>query len=273
MSPGSSTENYPAFAHIGLRKTRKNLNQVTCPDRDSNPGHLVSQPDALTVTPQSKNCHCRRWSAITNTVLSEDPIVDESVKVSRTQGVCYHRLRTAISSESCREYVNAVIEHPADCEMRSVIRFLNARNIKPADIHHQLCEVYGDDANSDGMVRRWVRKFNEGRISVHDEQHTDRPSLINDDLKMQEANESHLRHSHESDCTVVCLLINNDDTRGECEHINDRQPYCNSFLQFSQNIGSPTGNVIEVICQNRCLRLYLYYQAVHLTSYVSEEEQ
>ncbi|KAJ4441744.1 hypothetical protein ANN_11602 [Periplaneta americana] len=53
MSPGSSTESYPAFAGIGLRKTRKNLNQVTCPDRDSNPGHLVSQPDALTVTPQS----------------------------------------------------------------------------------------------------------------------------------------------------------------------------------------------------------------------------
>ncbi|KAJ4446859.1 hypothetical protein ANN_13559 [Periplaneta americana] len=75
-----------------------------------------------------------------------------------------------------------VIEHPADCEMRSVIRFLNARNIKQADIHHQLCEVYGDDAISDGMVRRWVRKFNEGRISVHDEQHTGRPSLINDDL-------------------------------------------------------------------------------------------
>ncbi|KAJ4431871.1 hypothetical protein ANN_20477 [Periplaneta americana] len=51
-----------------------------------------------------------------------------------------------------------------------------------ADIHHQLCEVYGDDAISDGMVRRWVRKFNEVRISVHDEQHTGRPSLINDDL-------------------------------------------------------------------------------------------
>ncbi|KAJ4447187.1 hypothetical protein ANN_09188 [Periplaneta americana] len=66
--------------------------------------------------------------------------------------------------------------------MRSVIRFLNARNIKPADIHRQLCEVYGDDAIIDGMVRRWVRKFNEGRISVHDEQHTGRPSLINDDL-------------------------------------------------------------------------------------------
>ncbi|KAJ4439975.1 hypothetical protein ANN_08106 [Periplaneta americana] len=53
MSPGSSTESYPAFARIGLRENpRKNLNQVTCPDRDSNPGHLVSRPDALTVTPQ-----------------------------------------------------------------------------------------------------------------------------------------------------------------------------------------------------------------------------
>ncbi|KAJ4427205.1 hypothetical protein ANN_24822 [Periplaneta americana] len=56
MSPGSSTESYPAFARIGLRKNPgQNLNQVTCPDRDSNPGHLVSRPDALTVTPQTAN--------------------------------------------------------------------------------------------------------------------------------------------------------------------------------------------------------------------------
>ncbi|KAJ4447140.1 hypothetical protein ANN_09141 [Periplaneta americana] len=55
--PGSlkacNTESYPAFARIGLRENPgKNLNQVTCPDRDSNPGHLVSRPDALSVTPQ-----------------------------------------------------------------------------------------------------------------------------------------------------------------------------------------------------------------------------
>ncbi|KAJ4429546.1 hypothetical protein ANN_21715 [Periplaneta americana] len=55
MSPGSNTESYPAFAHIGLRENpRKNLNQVTCPDRESNPGHMVSRPDALTVTPQKQ---------------------------------------------------------------------------------------------------------------------------------------------------------------------------------------------------------------------------
>ncbi|KAJ4445733.1 hypothetical protein ANN_12418 [Periplaneta americana] len=57
MSPGSSTESYPAFAHLGLRENPgKNINQVTCPDRESNPGHLVSRPDALTVTPQGEIC-------------------------------------------------------------------------------------------------------------------------------------------------------------------------------------------------------------------------
>ncbi|KAJ4444479.1 hypothetical protein ANN_06271 [Periplaneta americana] len=49
MSSESSTESYPVFAHIGLRENPgKNFNQVTCPDRESNPGHPVSQPDALT---------------------------------------------------------------------------------------------------------------------------------------------------------------------------------------------------------------------------------
>jgi hypothetical protein len=44
------------------------------------------------------------------------------------------------------------IRKPAACEMQSVIGFLNARNMKPADIHHQLCEVYGEHAMSNSMV-------------------------------------------------------------------------------------------------------------------------
>ncbi|KAJ4432170.1 hypothetical protein ANN_20786 [Periplaneta americana] len=60
MSPGSSTESYPACVHIGLRENPgKNLNQVTFPDRESNPGHLVSRADELTVTPQSKLMNLR----------------------------------------------------------------------------------------------------------------------------------------------------------------------------------------------------------------------
>jgi len=74
------------------------------------------------------------------------------------------------------------IEGPADCEIRSVIRFLKARNVLPSKIHHQICQVYGDNAMSDGMVRKWVRMFNEGRENVHDEGRSGRPSLVNDDL-------------------------------------------------------------------------------------------
>jgi hypothetical protein len=47
------------------------------------------------------------------------------------------------------------IEKPAACEMRSIIRFLNARNMKQADIHRQLCEVYGEHSMSDSMVGRF----------------------------------------------------------------------------------------------------------------------
>ena len=61
------------------------------------------------------------------------------------------------------------IENPAACEMRSVIPFLNAKNMKLAEIHHQLCDVYGEHAMSSSMVRRWVRLFNEGRENVHDD--------------------------------------------------------------------------------------------------------
>jgi len=74
------------------------------------------------------------------------------------------------------------IEGAADCEIRSVICFLNARNVLPGEIHHQICQMYGDNAMSDGMVRKWVRMFNEGRENMHDEARSWRPSLVNDDL-------------------------------------------------------------------------------------------
>jgi len=74
------------------------------------------------------------------------------------------------------------IEGVADCEIRSVIRFLKARNVLPSEIHHQICQVYGDNAMSDGMVRKWVWMFNEGRENLHDEVRSARTSLVNDDL-------------------------------------------------------------------------------------------
>ena len=83
---------------------------------------------------------------------------------------------------SCALNMFKTMEGAADCEIRSVIRFLRTRNVLPSEIHHQICQVYGDNAMSDGMVRKWVRMFNEGRENVHDEVWSGRPSLVNDDL-------------------------------------------------------------------------------------------
>ena len=71
-----------------------------------------------------------------------------------------------------------MIKRPADCEIRSVIRFLIARYMKPPDIDRQICEIYGENTMSDGMIRKWVRKFNEGRDDVHDEPRSGRPFVV-----------------------------------------------------------------------------------------------
>jgi len=74
------------------------------------------------------------------------------------------------------------IENSATCEMRSVIHFLNAKNMKPAEIHHHLCDMYGEHAMSSSMVRSWVRLFNEGCENVRDELWSGWPSAVNEDL-------------------------------------------------------------------------------------------
>ncbi|KAJ4426206.1 hypothetical protein ANN_27015 [Periplaneta americana] len=77
--------------------------------------------------------------------------------------------------------MEALIPSPAACEVRSVIKFFNAQSIAPIEIRRQLCQVYGPNIMSKQMVRRWCRQFSEGRQSVHDEERSGRPSLINDD--------------------------------------------------------------------------------------------
>lgn len=75
------------------------------------------------------------------------------------------------------------IENPAKCEVRSVIRFLNAQNIRPIEIYRQIKDVYGDNAMNESSVRKWCIMFNQGRTSVHDEERSGRPSLVTEELK------------------------------------------------------------------------------------------
>ena len=75
----------------------------------------------------------------------------------------------------------APIQSPAKCEVRSVIRSLNAKGERPAEIHKQIVAVYGNVMNQQNVMN-WCRIFSEGRTDVHDEQRSGRPSLISDNL-------------------------------------------------------------------------------------------
>ena len=78
--------------------------------------------------------------------------------------------------------MEVLIPAPADCEVRSLIKFLNAQSIAPVEIHHQLCYVYRSDAMSKQLVRRWCRQFTADRQHVHGEDCSGRPSIITYDL-------------------------------------------------------------------------------------------
>jgi hypothetical protein len=63
------------------------------------------------------------------------------------------------------------IDNPASCEIRSVIRFLDAKITSAAEIHRELCAaVYGQNIMSQGTVRQWCTVFKDVRRKVHDEE-------------------------------------------------------------------------------------------------------
>jgi hypothetical protein len=64
----------------------------------------------------------------------------------------------------------------------AAIRFLHAKNTRAAEIHRELCVVYGPNAMSEGTVRQWCRMFSYERTNVHDEERSGRSSIMSDDL-------------------------------------------------------------------------------------------
>ncbi|GFX84079.1 uncharacterized protein TNCV_4858871 [Trichonephila clavipes] len=60
--------------------------------------------------------------------------------------------------------ISKTIAIPADCKVRSVIRILNAKNIKEVEIHRQPVEIYGKNATR--RVRPYEWRFT-GRVVVY----------------------------------------------------------------------------------------------------------
>ena len=73
--------------------------------------------------------------------------------------------------------MEAPIQSAVKREVRSVIRFLNAKGESQAEIHKRVVAVHGNIMNRQN-VTKWCREFSEGRTDVHDKQRSGRPSLI-----------------------------------------------------------------------------------------------
>jgi len=71
--------------------------------------------------------------------------------------------------------MEAPIQSPAKCEVRSIIRFLNAKGERLAEIHKQIVAIYGNIMNPQN-VTKWCREFSERRTDVNDKQRSGKPS-------------------------------------------------------------------------------------------------
>ena len=66
-----------------------------------------------------------------------------------------------------------------------MIRFLQAENVRPCEIHQRLVAVYDEHVMNAASVRKWYIMFTNGRTDVHDAEKSGRPSVITDASKQK----------------------------------------------------------------------------------------
>ncbi|KAJ4445240.1 hypothetical protein ANN_07041 [Periplaneta americana] len=204
MSPGSSTESYPAFARIGLRENPgKNLNQVIAficglivvilmimalasTDWLMAAGwrqglfiYCVAE-DAPLPLPFNKKvsagCHPARDEAYIKAAAALCIItllLDIVATVLTGLGLRSKDHRTKYMYYRVAVYIMVLSPELSEGKYATMYHIYFTQQ--------KLCQIYGPNIMSKQMVRHWCRQFSEGRQSVHDEERSGRLSLINDD--------------------------------------------------------------------------------------------
>jgi hypothetical protein len=62
------------------------------------------------------------------------------------------------------------------------------------EIYHELCMVNGQNVKSEGTVGQWCKMFRDGQKNVHNEERSDQPSVVNDNL-VQSVDEKFMKDS------------------------------------------------------------------------------
>ncbi|GBO03099.1 hypothetical protein AVEN_170142-1 [Araneus ventricosus] len=63
-----------------------------------------------------------------------------------------------------------IIDQPANCEIRAVINFLNARNVRPCEIYRQISESQSGPSSSDFHLFSHLKKFLAGQQFASDDE-------------------------------------------------------------------------------------------------------
>jgi hypothetical protein len=70
---------------------------------------------------------------------------------------------------------------PTSCEIRAVVGFLHAKIMIAAEMHNELCVVYGQNIMNEGTAIQWCRMFKDGLTNVHDEERSGQSSVVSND--------------------------------------------------------------------------------------------
>ena len=80
------------------------------------------------------------------------------------------------------------IQSPAKCEIRGVIRYLVWKRKTPVEVYNEVKTVYGDKAMNRTSVFNWCGEFKNCCTSVHDDQRSESPSIVTDEIEGKKKN-------------------------------------------------------------------------------------
>jgi len=76
---------------------------------------------------------------------------------------------------------------------RHILLFFFRKELKAAEAEREICNVYGDNAVSESVCRKWFARFRSGNFNLEDAPRSGRPSEISDDeIKALIENDRHL---------------------------------------------------------------------------------
>lgn len=138
------------------------------------------------------------------------------------------------------------INDHAKCEIRSVIRFLNTKNVRLIEIYRQIIDVYGNVLN-ENSVRKWCIIFNGGWTNIHDEERSGRTSVVTDEHESRNSNQGLRKTFNNIDVSLktgLCI-----------------EGLCSFFPEFSRKF------LYEIVCG------YLGYIKVYSRQILTDESK